>query len=156
MDAELQQYLERLERKFDGLVSLFEQMEARNGERFAQLEARMTQLEARMTQQEARQDRLERRLDALEAQVREGFLGVNDRFQAMALAIEQFERRVQSSITAMQHDITKLKLQVDSLIERTDRLEDAVLHQTERLNGLGEDMRQRFRVVNERLAELAA
>jgi hypothetical protein len=142
MDAELKQYLEELSRKFDLLVDHFERMEARHAERFDLLEGR--------------QERLERRLGALEVQVREGFIGVQQRFQAMALGMEQFERRVQSSISDMQHDITKLRAQVDSLGERTARLEDAVLQQTERLNGLNEDMRQRFHVVNDRLAELAA
>lgn len=45
---------------------------------------------------------------------------------------------------------------VDRMSGRLDKVDASLLHFNERFDGLSEDMRQRFRVVNDRLAVLVA
>jgi hypothetical protein len=58
-------------------------------------------------------------------------------------------------VDAIEGRLDGLSGRVDGLASRLDRLESGQLEFSTRLDGLSEDMRQRFRIVNERLAMLA-
>jgi chromosome segregation ATPase len=152
MDAELKAGIERLDRRFDKLIAFLEGMELRNLQRFERSEARMEQLENRISEQ---------------------ITGVNERLSSMALRIEQFEGRVvgklagldevrqeiigvRQEIAGVRQEVLQVRNRLDHLSERVDHLEDALLKLGVRLDSLSDDMRQRFRVVNDRLAQLAA
>jgi hypothetical protein len=47
-------------------------------------------------------------------------------------------------------------MRIDALVTRVDKLEAGQLGLHTRMDRLGDDMRERFRVVDERLAKLAA
>ncbi|MGH7470265.1 MAG: hypothetical protein ACRENP_20170, partial [Longimicrobiales bacterium] len=81
----------------------------------------------------------------------------------MQLSIDQFMARVVSEITDLRNEIARLSIRIDHLTEkvdriagRLDRVEAGLLHFNERFDGLSDDLRQRFRLVNDRLAELVA
>jgi hypothetical protein len=87
----------------------------------------------------------------------EKFVGVSERFGSMQLAQEQFERRVQAaiaangaSIGALREDVSGLRDGLGRLDERMGAVESNLLRLNERVDGLSEDVRLRFRVVNGR------
>lgn len=59
-------------------------------------------------------------------------------------------------MSELRDGVVALTHRVDELGDRVGRLEAGFLQLNVRVDGLADDMRQRFRVVNERLAELAA
>ncbi|MEJ2678027.1 MAG: hypothetical protein P8174_03005, partial [Gemmatimonadota bacterium] len=104
------------------------------------------------------------------AKFEDRFLGVHERLDSERAAREQFERRVTDRLDAMARDmadlrqsVARLDARIDGLHEdftrlnaRVTELEKGVTGVNARLDGLSDDMRQRFRVVNERLSSLAA
>ena len=100
---------------------------------------------------------------SLRVLVTERFIAMDQQFATMGLRMEQFEKRLEMSVAAVRQGLDELTLRVDhiaenvqQLISRMDRLDKSVIDLNERLDGMSEDMHQRFRVVNDRLAELAA
>lgn len=153
MDAEL-------EARFDQLAELIARSFEAQNERF---DRRMDALEGRMAA-------LEARLDAMDAKFEEKFLGVYERLDSERAAREQFERRVTDRLDAMGREIADLRQVVVRLEGRIEGLREGVAHlevrvtelekgtvrANARLDALSDDMRQRFRLVNERLSSLAA
>src|SRR5690606_2329818 len=138
MDAELKAYL-------DGMV-----------------ETITSRIDARFTRVEERLDGVEERLDGLEGEVRglraeftamrtefgERFIGIDERFGSMELRVEQFEVRVTGRLDSLDE-------QAKQLVVRTGAVEQHMLNLNTRVDVLADDMRQRFRVLNDRLAGAA-
>lgn len=152
-DAELRAHFaetdERFERMMTLMASQFEAMQAHFDKRFDALEGRMGALEGRM-------DALDKRVDAMNRKFEEKFIGVYERLDSERKAREQFERRVMGRLDAMGRHIAAVRKDVAHLDARVTGLEKRMDGVDARLDGLSEDMRQQFRVVNERLAGLAA
>jgi hypothetical protein len=139
MDPELKQYLDRM---------------------FLALTDQIGRLEQRM---EARMDALERRGAAMHVEMTEKFIAVDARFRTLELRMEQFEARVLGRLDGVDHRLEAVELalvgvqtRTASVEQRLDALEDHLLATNVRLDDLAEELRQRFRVVNDRLTELAA
>lgn len=101
-------------------------------------------------------DGLEQRVESMDLKFEEKFIGVYERLASMQHAMDRFERRVMGRLDAMERDIAGLRKDVARLDRRVTVLEKDMRGVHNRLDGLSEDMRQRFRVVNDRLGQLAA
>lgn len=173
-DAQLQAHFAAIDERFDRLTAMmasqFEAMQAHFDRRMDALERRVDALERRI-------ESLERRVDAMDLKFEEKFIGVYERLASARLAQEQFERRVLDRLDTMaqeiaanreainglreddarlREDLAALRDGVARLDERVSVVEVSLLGLNDRLDGLSEDMRQRFRTVNDRLAALAA
>ena len=144
----------------DSLIEIVTAGENRLREQIVEhLESMGTQQSERFRAIDARFDAIERRLSSIDEQ----FLSVNERFATMQLSIDQLTARVVSEVTDLRNEIARLSIRVDHLTEkvdrisgRLDRVDSGLLHFNERFDGLSSDMRQRFRIVNDRLAALVA
>jgi hypothetical protein len=112
---------------------------------------------------ERRMAALEARLDAMDARFSERFIGIDERFATMRLSMEQFQARMQDVADTMAREIGRLDPRLaaleDGLVRVSHRLAAAGDHMVglnERVDGLSDDMRLRFRQVNDRLSGLAA
>ncbi len=180
-DAQLRAHFAAIDERFDRLTAMmasqFEAMQAHMDRRMDALEGRMDALEGRMDALEGRMDRLERRVDAMDLKFEEKFIGVYERLASLRLAQEQFERRILARLDAMvaqiaanreaieglredgvrlREEIAGLRAGVARVEERVNAVEANLLGLNDRVDDLSEDMRQRFRVVNDRLSSLAA
>jgi chaperonin cofactor prefoldin len=63
-----------------------------------------------------------------------------------------FETRVTGQVAALSAELTDLKSGVERLDRRLTSLEQQGLETSTRLDGLHADMRQRFRLLNDRVA----
>lgn len=135
MDAETRQ-------QFDRLIGHLEGMSSASRSRFDRLEARMA-IEQRMDVLETRVEGIERSVDRLATGVSEGRIGMDERFASLTLRIELFEQRTSEALTA-------LTQRVDRLAARVGALENGLFALNGRVDALANDMRQRFRVVNDR------
>jgi len=128
-------------------------------------------VEARLTR---RLDAVDARLDTLRGEIAERFESVDQRFRTPELRMTLFENRhaarneqvaaelavIRTAIdTGIRGELEVLKKQVASLDAslvrlngRLDLLEAAVSSWAGGMAGLGEDVKQRFRVMNDRLA----
>ena len=124
----------------------------------------LERVEQRLTK---RLDSVDARLDTLRAEMAERFESVDQRFRALELRMTLFENRYAAELSAIRTaldtgirgELELLKSQVASLDAslvclngRFDPLEAAVSSWAASTAGLGEDVKQRFRVMNERLA----
>ena len=124
----------------------------------------MDGLEQRLTK---RLDSVDARLDSLRAEMVERFESVDQRFRALELRMTLFENKYAAELSAIRTaldtgirgELELLKKQVASLEGslvrlngRLDPLEAAVSSWAASTAGLGEDVKQRFRVMNDRLA----
>jgi chromosome segregation ATPase len=124
----------------------------------------MQGVEQRLTR---RLDSVDARLDTLRAEMAERFESVDHRFRALELRMTLFENRYAVELSAIRTaldteirgELELLKKQVASLSAgvallngRLEPLEAAVSSWAASTAGLGEDVKQRFRVMNERLA----
>jgi chromosome segregation ATPase len=139
LEAALAKQEARFDRFMELMASHFEAMQGRIDERMDRLEQRMDRLEESM-------DRLEGRLDAMDRKFTEMFIGVNERFASARLRAKQFEARVSGLLETMGSDLARLT-------DRMTALEANTLALNERVDGLADDMRLRFRQVDERLSE---
>ena len=131
MDAETKDYL-------DGIL----------GEILTAMNAGFSRLERRQEALEQRIEALEQRMDAMELRFDERFQSLGERFATMELRIEQFEVRVTGRLDSL--DARTKQLEV-----RTGSIEQNLLNLNTRMDVLSDDMRQRFRVLNDRLAGAA-
>lgn len=77
---------------------------------------------------------------------------IEERLTTLTLRVEQLEQRV--DVLAKGLDV--LEDRVDALTVRVGGVEAGLLTLSGRVDDLADDMRQRFRVVNDRLTQLAA
>jgi uncharacterized coiled-coil protein SlyX len=94
------------------------------------------------------------RLDALGAEMREGFIAVNERFRTLEQRIDQFEARVNGQLGALNAELAGVKRGVAQIERRVTNLEDQSVATNARLDGLHLDMRQRFRVLTDRVGAI--
>lgn len=87
---------------------------------------------------------------------------MDERFDSLHLRIEQFETRTTATLDEFREDLGIVSSRFELLERRmaaqdtrTGRLEDGLFGVSVRLDGLADEMRQRFRQVNERLAGAA-
>jgi hypothetical protein len=95
-------------------------------------------------------------LAGLEARFDDRLTSIDEKLATMTLRLDQFEARTTADLSEIRQQIAYLTLRGDNLATRMDRFEAGLVDLGQRMDGLGEDMRQRFRVVNERLSSLAA
>lgn len=77
-----------------------------------------------------------------------------ERFAALKISFEL--NTAGAEVAHPSQRVSQLPVQVGSLADRIDRLDAGVLGLTGRIDALSDDLRQRFRVMNDRLAQLAA
>jgi methyl-accepting chemotaxis protein len=159
-----------LDRMLEKIVGHIEATGMRTHQQLAVLESRLDRFEAGV---EARFDAIEARFDAIEARfeaIEDRIATMDERFSTLALRVEHFENRVmaavrdvrdQVAILAERIDVLEARVgavagQVEEMNTRIEALEAGTLALSGRLDGVGEDMRQRFRIVNDRLAQMAA
>ena len=82
----------------------------------------------------------------------ESFLGVYDRFRSLEARLDH----LQGAIADLREQVGHFGARLALAVERLEKVEAAIDQLNVRADGLAEDMRQRFRYVNERLAELRA
>lgn len=128
----------RLERYFElihgAILDLRADMDARFDAMQAQMDARFDAVDARFAAVDAR-------FDAMSIEWNERFQGVLDRLDLL----ERRTDKVVAIVEELRTDVASLKNEIYKLDAGLDRLQKSV-------NGLGDDMRQRFRGVNERLS----
>jgi len=122
------------------------------------LGSRMDRLEQRVDALGSRMDRLEQRVDALsgtvdalggrmdrlELEMRERFISVDDQLRA-----------ARASDALLLERLAEVRDQSARQGERLDRVETGIADMNMRVDSLADDMRQRFRLVNERLGSAA-
>jgi septal ring factor EnvC (AmiA/AmiB activator) len=86
----------------------------------------------------------------------ERFIAMDERFRSMELRIEQFEGRVMDRLDRVETEVQAVRAALGRTDQRVAALEKQVLGLNTRLDTMADDMRQRFRVLNERVSELAA
>ncbi|MEX0890867.1 MAG: hypothetical protein WEB88_01775 [Gemmatimonadota bacterium] len=89
-------------------------------------------------------DALGSRMDRLELEMRERFISVDDQLRA-----------ARASDALLLERLTEVRDQSARQGERLDRVETGIADITTRVDSLADEMRQRFRVVNERLGSAA-
>jgi chaperonin cofactor prefoldin len=133
---------------------------------FERVENRLERLEQRMDALEQRMDASEQRVDNLHAEMIERFQAVNDRFATMDLRFDQVISRidhlgVRQEMLERQFEpfpdlVRELEKSMGSAFTASlKQLEGVQFHLvivSERLDTISEEMRQRFRTVNERLS----
>jgi len=117
----------------------------------AQFERLMGLIEARFQRLEARFDALETGIAALRIEMNERFESVNNRLNSVDKRLEQLT----SSGDRVRDQVSGLRIEVDQLVRRFDAVDYGMYHLNQRIENFSDDMRQRFRVVNERLGAAA-
>jgi chromosome segregation ATPase len=166
-----------LDRVLEKIVEHLEAMEIRNRQHVAGLGSRLDRFEAKVEARFAAIDdhlaAIDDHLAGMEARIvaiDDRFATMEERFSTLVLGVEQFENRVLAEVREIRDGVAMLAGridllearviavagQVEELNARVERLEACTLALSGRLDGVAEDMRQRFRVVNDRLAQLAA
>jgi chromosome segregation ATPase len=151
--AHIEERLDRLEARVARVGERLDRLEARVArveERLDRVEARLAEVEERLDRVEARLDRLEARVDGMDVKYTESFLGVYDRFRSLETRLDH----VQGAIADLREQVGHFGARLAVAVERLEKVEEAIDQLNVRVDGLAEDMRQRFRYVNERLAEL--
>ncbi|MEO7671901.1 MAG: hypothetical protein ABIV28_06725 [Longimicrobiales bacterium] len=122
------------------------------------IDGRLDGIDGRLDRLEGRMDRLEVRMDSLRTEVREGFLSVADRFTTLEYRIRNLEDRIaliEAAIPVMLDPITPLIARLEAAMqgvrEEMIRTRADLGNVNERLDGIADDMRQRFRGVTDRM-----
>lgn len=160
---------ERLEARIERLAELVAKSFAAQNERLDRIEARLDRIEARLDGVEARLDGVETRLDGVETRLdgvegrlerledrvaamdlkfSERLITVDDRFRTLGLAIELFEGRITGKVDGALEQLDHLDGRVGRLEIRFEGVESELVNVNGRLDTLGDDVRQRFRVVH--------
>ena len=98
------------------------------------------------------EERLDARIDALRNEMRDGFISVDERFRTMESRLDRLEARIAQLETRM----SQLETRLGDIETRLSAVEREVAQINSRLDTLSDDMRQRFRVLTDRVAALAA
>ena len=152
-EAKFDRFVERIEDRFQDFDARFARLEAR----FAQIDARFDQMDERFAQMDERFDQIDERFDRLDASITTLRVEIGEKFQSVYDRLDALDDRVERLAAAsdeVRHQLVLLRTDVDKLVIRLDRVDANVYGVTTRINGLGDDMRQRFRLVNERLTTL--
>ncbi len=115
-------------------------------------------IDGRLDRLEDRVGRLEGSMDSLRTEVREGFLSVADRFTTLEYRMRNLEDRtalIEAAIPVLLDPITpviaKLEAAMQGVREEMIRTRADIGNVNERLDGIADDMRQRFRGVSDRM-----
>lgn len=150
MEQRFKEHTEAEDQRFNELATIiaksFEATEARWNERFDRLEHRVDTLDNRTAE---RFDRLEKRVEGMDVKFTEKFISIDESFRTLHLRIEHFEKRTLQTTVEIRDDVATLSRRVNSLDSRVGGLEDSMVQLNERVDRLGDDMRQRFKVVND-------
>ncbi|MEX0892315.1 MAG: hypothetical protein WEB88_09100, partial [Gemmatimonadota bacterium] len=119
--------------------------------RFQAVDERFDAIDARFQAVDERFDAIDTRLLSIE----ERFIGVDDQFRTLTIRMEFFEQRVDHRLHRLTNEMTLLRELTEQIDTRTRGTEIGVGDLNARVDTLAEDMRQRFRVVNDRLAAVA-
>lgn len=87
----------------------------------------------------------------MDARFTAGFISVDARFGTLELQFEQCEGRMTEAVTQLHEEVSVLSRRIHTMNGRVERVEDGLLQLKHRFDGFSDDIRQRFRVVNERL-----
>jgi septal ring factor EnvC (AmiA/AmiB activator) len=107
----------------------------------AQFDKLIGWLEGKFSSLEARLEHLEASMQSLRVEMNERFQSVNDRLDAL-------EQRT----VAIAEGFQETRAELSKVVQRLDRVDTSIYELHQKLNGVGDDMRQRFRGVTERLA----
>jgi septal ring factor EnvC (AmiA/AmiB activator) len=99
-------------------------------------------------------DGFDHRLDALADEMRECFIAMDERFRTLEQRIDQFEARVNDQLAALNAELAGVKRSVAQIERRVTNLENQSVATNARLDGLHLDMRQRFRVLTDRVGAI--
>src|SRR5688500_17757050 len=126
------------------------------------LQAEMVRVNARLSSLEDRMSSLEDRMSAVEdgqarmrTEMNERFISLEDQFRTLSLKTELFETRIESTLAVLSGELVAVKDQGWQLNARMKNIEVGIGDLNGRVDHLGDEMRQRFRLVNERLAAVA-
>lgn len=150
--------LDAHEKRFDGIAKRLDGIDERldgHDERFDQMmamiaglfEASETRTNARFEALENQLQRLDRRVEAMDLRFGEQFVGVDDRFRSMHLAVDQFEGRVMGRLDGMGEELGAAREELTRQGGRLTGLEQNTLGLSKRMDGLADDVRMRFRQV---------
>jgi chromosome segregation ATPase len=149
--ADLGARMERLEERQIALEARQVALE----ERQVALEARQVALEARQFALEARQEQLDGSVAGLRVEMRERFLDMSEQFRTLVQRQDLFEERVLEELGGVSRQLAAVQDVLSQHGSRLQRLEVGVLDVNVRIDDLSSDMRQRFRLVHERLGAAA-
>ncbi len=164
MEPELRAILEHLVAKvsvIDDLVVTVAALDRRMdllAAHIVTMDGRLDGIDRRLDRLEGRMDRLEVKMDALQTEVREGFLSVADRFTSLGYRIRNLEDRValiEAAIPVLLDPfkpvVARIEAAMQGVREEMIRTRTDLGHVNVRLDGIADDMRQRFRGVSDRM-----
>jgi chromosome segregation ATPase len=86
-------------------------------------------------------------LASLRLEMTERFISVDEQMRTLTRRVQQFEENTTRELTGLKEGVSQLN-------DRMKSVETAVVGVHGRIDTLGDDMRQRFRVVNDRLSTI--
>jgi chromosome segregation ATPase len=119
--------------------------------RFDAIDARFDAMDARLDANDGRLNTIDARLDRLRVEMNERFQSVNDRLDTNDKRLA----RLSDELEQFRAELVIVKHRVEQLDGRLASIDTGLHHLNMRVDGLGDDMRQRFRAVTERLANVA-
>ncbi|HUF50906.1 MAG TPA: hypothetical protein VMN60_08745 [Longimicrobiales bacterium] len=166
MDDETRVFLtdlsERLERHFARIDARFAAHEERADRLERVIQASRLEMRERFAAHEERADRLERDIEASRLEIRERLQSVDEQFRTLNARTDRFETRVEAALHIMTAELEGVKQHAQSIAagigDLTNRMKGVELgldHLNGRVDTLADDMRQRFRLVHERLGNAA-
>jgi len=130
-----------------GQISAMQEQISSMDERLGRLEVRMDASDARLGVMAIQIGGVRSDLETLRFEMRERFISADEQMRTLSQRVQVFETRVGD-------DLDIVVRQLASLQERMKAVEEGNLNFNRRLDTLGDDMRQRFRLVIERLGEM--
>ena len=123
--------------------------------RLTAVEQGVAGLDGRLGSVETRLAAVEVGLGSLRTEVRERFEGTDGRLRVLAEGFQFLEGRTAAQIAPIDLRLSAVEQQMRSAQVQLGRMESNNVHLGLRLEEFGEDVRQRFRDLNERLAPVA-
>jgi len=147
-----------LETRVGALETRIGALETRVGEGFVSVDGRFRTLELALAKLS---DRVTTDLAALEHRLLESIANLTERVVALEGRFDELaagQQATRASLDALREHVRMVAQQSASLeanvLGRLDRLEQELTGLSRRVDGLSDDMRQRFRVVNDRLGDI--
>ena len=162
MDAETRAFFEKyfgliqqeLERTNVRLTAIEDRLTAVE-DRLTAVEDRLTRLESRVGVLDDRADSHEQAIASLRLEMRERFISTDEQLRTMTIRMQHFEARVEDSLATISRDVAAVREDVSHLTVRMKNVEIGIGDLNSRVDTLADDMRQRFRIVQERLGAAA-
>jgi len=152
--ARFERYFELIQTRFDGVDGRFDAIEARFDTleskvdaqqlQIATLENAVARLEYAVSAQQDDNVSIRAELKSLRIEMQERFISIDEQLRTLTLRVQQFEANTDRNLAAVNDHVTHLG-------ERMKSVETGVVGVHGRMDTLGDDMRQRFREVNDRL-----